>query len=104
MSSKCIIEEVFNLKVPCCKATERLGRKGVRGDKIDEEICPWHISSKQHFNCFWVYLLDVNNRKEHQLTEIAALLGTSVNNIKLVQLGALSKLREHLNHLKISHS
>ena len=41
-----------------------------------------------------------NNKKDRQLTDIAKLLNTSVNNIKLIETGALSKIEESLNHLR----
>lgn len=97
---KCMLEEIFQSRTICHKAKNRLEQRGVRGEKLDEEICPWHIDSEEHLHCFWVYLLDVEKCKEHQLTEIARLLRTSVNNIKLIETGAFEKLSIQLKHLK----
>jgi len=95
----CLIDEVLRTKTPCAKALERLKNKGVRGEKLNQTICPWYIDSPFYFYCFWLYLYDEKNRGEHQLTEIAKLLKTSVNNIKLIENNALSKIREQLTHL-----
>ena len=97
---KCLIKEVVENNTPCIKAKRRLNKKGVRGEKLDDQICPWHIDSNKYLNCFWLYILDSSNSKQHQLTEIAKLFKTSINNIKLIEVGAFVKLKEKLNHLK----
>lgn len=83
----------------CAKALQRLKEKGVRGERLDQDKCPWYINSKEYKYCFWLYMSDDRNKKERQLTEIANLLGTSVNNIKLIETGAFSKIKDSLTHL-----
>ena len=100
MSQNCLIDEVIKNKIPCRKAKERLNRRGVRGEKINVDVCPWHINSSEHYNCFWIYQLDPNAKRGHQLIEISKLLGTSVNNIKLIETEAFRKLKDKLIHLK----
>jgi len=95
----CIIDEVIRDRSLCWKAKERLKKRGVRGEKLDKCQCPWYINSPYHCFCFWVYVLDENNQKEHQLTQIAKLLKTSVNNIKLIEVRALEKVKSVLTHL-----
>lgn len=99
MGSKCPLVDILKSKTNCKKAIKRLGRKGVRGEKLNDELCPWYINSEQHKYCFWVYICDKRNHRGKQLTEIANLLNTSVNNVKLVEVGALEKVRESLIHL-----
>lgn len=96
----CPIDDILRQKIPCFKAKCRLENRGVRGEKLDEEKCPWYINSENHYYCFWIYIDDKNNHKERQLTEVANLLNTSINNVKLIEVGALHKIEKHLNHLK----
>ena len=98
-SDKCPILRVIKENSVCEKGYNRLNSKGVRGERLDEDRCPWHIDSEKHGYCFWVYMCDENNKKDRQLTEIAQLLNTSVNNIKLIEIGALAKIKHCLNHL-----
>ena len=100
MHEMCPIKQLIEGKVSCEKALERLSKKGVRGEKLDHERCPWHIDSPHYKYCFWIYISDPKNHKERQLTEIAKLLKTSVNNIKLIEMGALEKISDKLIHLK----
>ena len=100
LNELCPIDDVLRNKTACPKAKRRLENKGVRGEKLDENKCPWYINSENHYYCFWIFISDENNQKGRQLTEVANLLNTSINNIKLIEMGALNKIGKHLNHLK----
>jgi len=112
--ASCLIKEIIKKNECCYKANERLRRKGVgvkasdgkinkndhKGEKLNDVFCPWHIDDDKYLNCFWVYLMDPKNNREHQLIQIAKLLKTSVNNIKLIETSVFTKLKKKLTHLK----
>jgi hypothetical protein len=102
MVSRCPIREIVKKGICCPKAGQRLVTKGVRGERLDETLCPWHIDCPECLDCFWVYIINTNKNKEHQLTEISKLFKTSINNIKLIETEALRKLSKELTHLRKS--
>ena len=84
MHKYCVIEDILKAGTPCSKDQNRLERRGVRGsdkkyhkgEEITEDYCPWHIDSEEYLCCFWIYILTENNKKEHNLIQIANLSPT----------------------------
>lgn len=69
------------------------------GDQsVDDPICPYYINNPAYKFCFWIYLSEKANCREHTFREIAELTGTSINNIKLAETSGLKRLAKNIKH------
>lgn len=103
MDKLCPLMDIFENGGTCPKALKRMNegcRGGVKGERLHEDKCPWYIDSEEHGYCFWIYSLDTKTQEEKNLTEVAKLLKTSINNVRLIEIGALAKIEKHLKSFK----
>jgi hypothetical protein len=95
-NTSCIIEEVLEKDISCPKALKKLDEKNKRHSKNDSSVCPWRINSPEYNCCFWIYIADPKNQREHNLREISKLFESSINNVKLAETLAITRLKSFL--------
>jgi hypothetical protein len=83
--------------------TPKKSKAGLLDNKQDikqEETCPWHINSSDHFNCLWIYIIDKSgpdgSMPELVQSEIAQLLGWSNTKTHFMLKQAMAELIEAL--------
>lgn len=83
--------------------TPKKSKAGLLDNKQDnkqEETCPWHINSPDHFDCLWIYIIDKSgpdgSMPELVQSEIAQLLGWSNTKTHFMLKQAMAELIEAL--------
>lgn len=77
------------------KAIRQAGRELTESEEAVLPGCPWAIDHQLAHYCFFEYLLKYTSEKSISDLELAALLNVSVDTVKKIEKGALTKMREH---------
>lgn len=77
------------------KAIRNAGRELSEDEEALLPGCPWAVDHQLAHYCFFEYLIKYTSEKSVSDIELAALLNVSVDTIKKIEKGALTKMREH---------
>jgi hypothetical protein len=77
------------------KAIRNAGRELTEDEEALLPGCPWAVDHQLAHYCFFEYLTKFTSEKSVSDIELAALLNVSVDTVKKIEKGALTKMREH---------
>jgi hypothetical protein len=83
------------LAVMRLKAIRNAGRELTEEEEALLPGCPWAVDHQLAHYCFFEYLANYTSDKQVSDIELAALLNVSVDTIKKIEKGALTKMRNH---------
>lgn len=77
------------------KAIRNAGRELSEDEEALLPGCPWAVDHQLAHYCFFEYLTKYTTEKSVSDIELAALLNVSVDTVKKIEKGALTKMRDH---------
>lgn len=83
------------LAVMRLKAIRNAGRELSEEEEALLPGCPWAVDHQLAHYCFFKYLTEFTSEKSVSDIELAALLNVSVDTIKKIEKGAITKMRNH---------